>query len=227
MLNQANTCDVRNGAILRNPQSLRMDVEWIRTALRRPGKSQAGLARALGRDPSAVTKLLQGSRQLKAAEIAKVQAYLAAQPEATARPDWEAEFQLVPVYDIRASAGAGSLTEDGEPIYFHMFRRQWLDRMTVSPGQLSVVQVSGDSMWDTLHDGDHVLLDRSQQNIRREGLYVIRIDEMLQIKRISMHPVSKLVTIKSDNPSYPTYDGVSPGDLNVVGRVVWIGRALG
>ena len=42
-----------------------------------------------------------------------------------------------------------------------------------------------------------------------------------------MHPVKKLLTIKSDNAAYPTYDGIKPDDVTIMGRVVWIGRSLG
>jgi phage repressor protein C with HTH and peptisase S24 domain len=93
--------------------------------------------------------------------------------------------------------------------------------------RLFVLEVSGDSMWETLHDGDHALVDPGQTNPRREGLYVIRIDDMLQVKRLSMHPVNKLLTVKSDNPAYRTYDNIKPDDIAIMGRVVWIGRSLG
>jgi phage repressor protein C with HTH and peptisase S24 domain len=53
-----------------------MDIDWIRKGLARPGKTQAGLAGALGIHPSGVTRLLAGDRQLKAAEIARAAAYL-------------------------------------------------------------------------------------------------------------------------------------------------------
>jgi phage repressor protein C with HTH and peptisase S24 domain len=42
-----------------------------------------------------------------------------------------------------------------------------------------------------------------------------------------MHPVSKLLTVKSDNPAYPTYDNIPPEEIVIMGRVVWIGRSLG
>lgn len=53
-----------------------MDVEAIRQGLKRPGKTQKGLADAMGVDPAAISRLLAGDRQLKAHEIPKVQAYL-------------------------------------------------------------------------------------------------------------------------------------------------------
>ncbi len=53
-----------------------MDMDWIKTGLKRPGKSQRGLAQALDIDPSGVSRLLSGDRNLKAAEIETVRRYL-------------------------------------------------------------------------------------------------------------------------------------------------------
>jgi len=53
-----------------------MTLAWIREGLKKPGKSQRGLAAALGIDPSGVSRLLAGTRELKAAELPKVEGYL-------------------------------------------------------------------------------------------------------------------------------------------------------
>lgn len=53
-----------------------MDLKQIRSGLEKPGKSKRGLAAALGRQPSMVTALLRGERQLKASEIPVVERYL-------------------------------------------------------------------------------------------------------------------------------------------------------
>lgn len=67
------------------------DLDWIRDGLKKPGKTQAGLAAAIGRSPSAVTALLQGSRDLKAREISKIAQYLEVSPPhadtSQSRPD--------------------------------------------------------------------------------------------------------------------------------------------
>jgi transcriptional regulator with XRE-family HTH domain len=73
-----------------------MNLDWIVNGLKKPGKTQRGIAKALGRDPAAVTRLLAGERQLKAAEIAKIASYLGeAPPNLTLE---EAEALLVEVY---------------------------------------------------------------------------------------------------------------------------------
>jgi transcriptional regulator with XRE-family HTH domain len=57
-----------------------MTVDWIRKALIETGKTRSGLAKALGRSPSAVTDLLNGSRRLRAEEIAIAVEYLGVEP---------------------------------------------------------------------------------------------------------------------------------------------------
>jgi hypothetical protein len=57
-----------------------LTVDWIRTGLKRTGKTRSGLARALCRSPSAVTDLLNGHRRLRADEIAIVSDYLGIEP---------------------------------------------------------------------------------------------------------------------------------------------------
>jgi hypothetical protein len=50
--------------------------EWILAGLAKPGKTRSGLAASLSRQPSMVTELLKGNRELKASEIPKIAAYL-------------------------------------------------------------------------------------------------------------------------------------------------------
>lgn len=83
---QDNSCDVRNGADLRKPQNAAMDIEQIKQGLKKSGKSQAGLARALRLDPSQVTRLLKGGRRLKADEIQKIHDYLSLEAPIPAPP---------------------------------------------------------------------------------------------------------------------------------------------
>ena len=57
-----------------------MTVDWIREGLRQTRKTRSGLAKALGRSPSAVTDLLNGTRRLRAEEIAIAVEYLGVEP---------------------------------------------------------------------------------------------------------------------------------------------------
>jgi phage repressor protein C with HTH and peptisase S24 domain len=134
----------------------------------------------------------------------------------------------VPIYDIRASAGSGSIAEDGEPTGYHPYRAQEISRLTRSDyTDLAVIQVAGDSMWDTLHDGDKVLVDRNVNRIVRDGIYILGYEGELLVKRCQRDLENGHVIVKSDNPAYDSFRITNGDQLNVIGRVVWIGRALG
>jgi len=140
-------------------------------------------------------------------------------------------YALVPVYDARASAGPGALNADTpKPLYHNVFRRDWLKSVTSSgPDELAVMRVAGDSMWDTLQDGDYILVDRAVRQCTRDGLYVIRYrdDDEVMVKRLIRHPSSKLLIVKSDNANYPSQMSLQDEDLEVQGRVIWLSRSIG
>jgi phage repressor protein C with HTH and peptisase S24 domain len=139
-------------------------------------------------------------------------------------------YAAVGVWDIQVSAGHGIIPYDGEPEAFNLFRVDFLRTVSRAPlGMLAAIRVSGDSMANTLHNGDHVLVDRTINRVGRDGIYVIRLgaDDEIMVKRCARHPGSKTLQIKADNPEYPTYDGIRDEDIQVLGRVVWLGRNVG
>ena len=92
---------------------------------------------------------------------------------------------------------------------------------------LSIIHVLGDSMEPTLSDGDEVLVDASDQGSRlRDGIYVLRADDALVVKRVTLKPGGRKITISSDNSAYPSWDDVDRSEIQVVGRVIWFGRAV-
>jgi len=126
---------------------------------------------------------------------------------------------------VGASAGPGSLADD-EYAESMGFAPKWLRRLGTDPANLSLIVVDGDSMDPTLGDGDDIMVDHSASaRPLRDGIYVLRMDDVLLVKRIAMGPSGKL-TIRSDNPQYPDWDDVRPESVNIIGRVVWTWRRL-
>lgn len=137
------------------------------------------------------------------------------------------KYLPVPNRDLEASAGPGLVASDEAPDSYTLFESSWLRGITKTPPPLlSVIRVKGDSMEPALRNGDQILVDHERRQPARDGIYVISIENILQVKRVSMHPRTKLLTVAADNPAYPTYSDLKPKDLNIVGQVVWIGRAL-
>lgn len=134
----------------------------------------------------------------------------------------------VPMLNVDASAGFGAVAESESAQTRFGFDERWLARLTRAKGaSLSIINVAGDSMEPTLSSGDEVLVDASDQSSRlRDGIYVLRADDALVVKRVTLKPGGRKITISSDNPAYPSWDDVDRSDIQIVGRVIWFGRAL-
>lgn len=132
----------------------------------------------------------------------------------------------MPVYDVAASAGNGTHVEGEEVICNMAFDRGFLRRMTDAPPRdLAIIRVKGHSMEPTLLDDDHVLIDRTKTNLSFDGLFVLRFDDALHVKRIGRSARKGHVMVISDHPAYPDLD-MPKEDLDVIGRVLWVGRKV-
>jgi phage repressor protein C with HTH and peptisase S24 domain len=184
-------------------------------------KHTAKFARALGQDP---LWLETGEGRMREAAKARRQARSETQES---MPEL-ANYERIPVFELRMTARRDALGDIDNAVSFTMFRSLWLRNLTATPfSQLVVVQMSGDSMEPTLNNGDQALVDTAQVNLRREGLYVLRLDNTLMIRRVTMHPATKRVTISCDNQRYKPYEDLDPDALEALGRLIWLGRILG
>ena len=89
------------------------------------------------------------------------------------------------------------------------------------------VVVRGRSMEPTLRDGDDILVDRDATAVRSGAIYVLRVDDMLVVKRLIGEAGDRLpFVIRSDNAAYPEIIAEDPGSVQVIGRVLWCGRRM-
>ena len=138
------------------------------------------------------------------------------------------DFVYVPRYAIEAAAGYGCLVNNEEPLFTLAFRKDWINSM-ISPEVrgLSVISVKGDSMEGVLNDGDTILVQQ-MNHIRRDGLYLLRINDNLLVKRLQLMP-GNVVNVISANDAYPAFQiqlGAMGEDVQIIGKVLWFGRYL-
>ena len=134
-----------------------------------------------------------------------------------------AEWADIPRLPLGASAGPGAHAAEEIPSGRLRFSNRWLKGQGLEPVMLSVIEVEGDSMEPTLRDGDEILVDRTPRQLRA-GIHVIRLDDVLLVKRLETGPGGTLRVI-SDNAAYPRMERAAQ-DIEVVGRVVWKGGRL-
>ncbi|APF87588.1 helix-turn-helix transcriptional regulator [Ralstonia solanacearum] len=144
--------------------------------------------------------------------------------------DAASEFVYIPRYNVDASGDTGHWVDNGEKAVFSLaFRRYWVEKyLRANSRDLSVINVTGDSMYPLLHERDNILIDHSQ-NTANDGIYVLRVDKQILLKRTQRLSKDKLLLI-SENPAYKPieWDFGDPNqtDWAIIGRVVWCGRQM-
>ena len=198
------------------------------------GEDFAGLSRFLGKNPAYIQQYIRRGtpRRLGEDERRKLARYFGV-AESTFGGPAEAGLPpagLVPVQRVmvRASAGPGALPVSELAHPYFAFDERWLKALTASKqSDLSLIRVEGDSMAPTLNDGDDILVDRAGcKEALRDGIYVLRVEDSLLVKRLAVHPFGRRVTVQSDNPAYPDRPDCGLDEIHCIGRVIWAGRKI-
>jgi phage repressor protein C with HTH and peptisase S24 domain len=205
----------------------------LRTRQQELGFSDADVARRLGITQRRYNNYAAGHREPPIDIVARLCSILRMDPadilgvKRGDTKDVDDALVRIETLDVQASAGGGSLVEREDVTGHVVFQKEWLRRLTTTPEvKLKVIEVDGDSMSQTLHAGDQVLVDLLQRNPKRDGIYVFEWDGLLNIKRITADPTSQTISITSDNPAYVSRNNISPDQVRVVGRVIWMGRKV-
>ncbi len=188
----------------------------------------------LGRNPAYIQQYVRRGvpKRLKEAERRKLARYFAISESLLGGPAEETGGSggLLPVrrVGVRASAGPGALVAAEVAKPYFAFDARWLKKITATASsKLSIIRVEGDSMAPTLNAGDDILVDPADCSERfRDGIYVLRVDDALMVKRIAVHPVGRRITVQSDNPAYPDWPDCSLDQIVCIGRVIWAGRKI-
>ena len=123
----------------------------------------------------------------------------------------------LPILDVAASAGPGTLVDDAVMIGAGTVDGDLARQLGLRQGRASILGVRGDSMAPGLMAGDQIVVDETDRTPRAEGgVYVLRLDDAVLVKRVARAGAGLRIT--SDNPDAPP---VGEGRVTVLGRVVW------
>jgi len=130
------------------------------------------------------------------------------------------EYTYIPRYNVAASCGGGAIV-DAEAIQEHLaFRTGWVSSMGPKD-HLALIAITGDSMAPSLQDGDVVMLNMNDRDIKDGSVYAIQLDGTLLVKRLRRRLDGSILVI-SDNPSIA--DEILPPGApapNIIGRIIW------
>ena len=183
------------------------------------GDSLAALSAMLGRNAAYLQQYVRrGSPRVLGERDRRLLAeYLGVSEATLGAPAGRAAGFRIRKLDVAASAGPGALV-DGEIVLGTDTLDPGLARkLGLMDGQAAIIRVRGSSMEPGLFDGDHIVVDTADRTPRAKGgLYVIRIDDAVMVKRVAL--VRGALVATSDNPDAAA---VPDGAIAVIGRVVW------
>ena len=103
----------------------------------------------------------------------------------------------------------------------------WLRRLCDRPAGLAILPIAGEAMQPTLQNGDEVIIQRLRSHdALHDGLYAVRGSSETFVRRIALDPTKNRISVLTDHPAYPSWNGVQRKAINVVGRVIWIGSQV-
>ncbi len=224
--------------MVERPQQLRADFRRRLRALIAEAGSVAELAAAVGVSDNAIYKWRQGRGEpslfnaVALADACRVTLeWLATgrgprtrggRARGTPGPS---EYLFVPRYHVRVPAGRGRPLRSDQVVDYLAFRADWVERrLDTDPRNLILVEAVGDSMAPTFEDSDLLLVDLGAPRFRQDGIYVLKRDGELAVKRLQRRHDGRIV-IRSDNPAYEAMIA-EPNRVGVIGRVIWIAGRL-
>ncbi len=206
-----------------NPRSV------LEALVDRGGESFAALSRMLGRNDAYLQQFVKrGTPRLLAERDRRIlSAYFRIDEAALGGPSAPPVAPTIPVrlLDVAASAGPGRLIDAERSTATVPFDRAMLDALGIRSTRLAMIDAAGDSMAPVIEDGDRIMVDEADLRVGPRGaIYVIRLDGVLMVKRVARN--GGRLSIASANPDYPAIPDRDVSEVEIIGKVVWLSRAL-
>jgi repressor LexA len=193
------------------------------------GESLLALSRLIRRNDAYLQQFVKRGtpRRLAERDRTLLAAYLGLDEAALGGPAAAPSAAVIGVrlLDVAASAGPGRLVEEERATATLPFDRAMLERLGIRSTKLAMIEADGESMAPLIAHGDQIMVDEADVRVgARGGIYVIRLDGVLMVKRVSR--AGERLMIVSDNPDVAAIGMRAAGEVEVVGRVVWLSRSL-
>jgi repressor LexA len=120
--------------------------------------------------------------------------------------------------NVIASAGGGAINYkvNTEPL---IIDKQLLDHINSSYKYTEIIKVFGESMEPDIKDGSLVFVDKTQIEIKKTGIYVVRVKNEIYIKTLQLEKSN--IILKSINTVFNDIE-INIEELDIIGRVCGI-----
>lgn len=125
-----------------------------------------------------------------------------------------ADFLKIDIYDMKSSNKPEETIIGQLAINY----KEFFGWCNGNPENLKIVRLSGDNMEPTILSGSLIMYDTSILEYSGDGIYIIRYDDRVTLKRIQRTSNEQYI-LKSENPRYQDIR-CSLDELNILGRVI-------
>ena len=227
---------------------LQHNAGWFRDRLRQVNRTQADLSRFLKKDKGTISNMISGKRPLALSEIEPLARFLgcstndvlgAAGVSVSAQTaELESSHESIRELEMRSATGIGMVASlDGDDADQGVLEGSAVRDTWILPGHYAridlgvsrqaayIVEVQGDSMEPTLCSGDRVMIDVAQRTPSPPGIFALWDGVGVAVKRIELllNTATPTLRVASDSPHLDDVTA-SLTDINIIGRVVWMGR---
>jgi phage repressor protein C with HTH and peptisase S24 domain len=205
-----------------------MDSASVIEALRRFNVPHGEIAKVIGRDRTAATKMMNGDRNIQARELPGLEALVAEYERRAGEVDQNSGansvIHYVPVEVLPTFAGmGGGGTGDAESRVAMLPRRLVEDELRARPADLLMIDVRGNSMEPLFYHGDQILIDRRDKNPVQPGPFALWDGDGYVVKNVERR--AGRYRIFSSNKDYAEWE-TQPDQIEIMGRPVWYARRL-
>lgn len=178
-----------------------MDSQWLKMQFQiNPRKSKAGLARYLNLEPPAISKILSGSRQIKAREFLKMQEFFGILEPASSDDSFQDSDSIATSWAIPQG-----LSHSSKP-----------KRMNIK-----ICEVPDDTMHPDLSKNDNVVVDLSDQLCKPAGVFLLYDGHEYYIRqcRYVSDDSQDEIEISAKDKNFETQK-IKANLIRVIGRVI-------
>lgn len=193
-----------------------MDSRWLNLQFElNPNKTKADLARVLGLEPPAVSKILNGSRQIKAQEYHRMRHFFGLPTDG--------ERATSPPTAVLQPLTSGDGLQEG----FHgagdwVIPADILSRRTKTPPEkIRIFSIADSMMEPDYRRGEHVLVDLSESHPSPPGAFIVSDGFGYMLRHCEFVPRSSppKVKIAATNASFQP-QVLALDEFHIVGRVI-------
>lgn len=191
-----------------------MDYQWLQVQFRlNPNRTKAALARHLGLEPPAVSKILSGSRQIKAHEYIKMRQFFGLGDESGRREKSAGSYVLEPLQNL--SEGNAQIGEWSIPASILG------QKTTAKPEQVRIFLIEENFMEPDFNKGEHVVVDMSDKIPLHKDVYVVSDGHnyMARYCETIARSSPKKVEISAKHKDFETQI-LKLSDIHIIGKII-------